>query len=319
MAKVLILSRYWDSELERIIHSLVGLNANLTMCLGELPKSNLHGLPQLHPFKNWSFTEALLLTPTLLRSSFQAVHFFFQKDEVPSPAHHFLAQFYKVLQKKMVVSQDPTSPAFAGSTNSVWARSALKTKFASCENLEDQVSQELKLFVKKMRPFALIPDSVEKFYQDAQILSPHLRSNSSKLKFLFLKSPQSSTALPNISYVPQNEIELQYLFSKSQAALLAFSELGSAQLQAYKSMMIFFKIPLVISPWQKEKVPGLVRDLETGWVLETGLMQFLSLLMENPTLQIDFQAGFEENQSQRDFDLQTNRLSRLYEDLIPGA
>ena len=284
------------------------------------------------PFQKWSAIEASRLVPKMLSWNPDIVHFFFtHEEERPRAAHWILSAVVSSLPGKTLAAsyfaegsvRSFTDRAFLRmfDMNTFGTRSQLmrikrqkslapKTVAEVLPPLEDYVLKtdqsirpNLTKLIRTLGPYVLIPEAPPANF-DEILLAHH------GFETLVLGENQRRRT-KTYSTGSLNPNERDFVFKNASALILAECDLSVLELRRYHEISEKTGLPLVVTSYQNEILPGLCRNCRSGWVLERGLTGLEKVLEENPGLKLNVEYSAYSGHELMDNTL--NELLRLYQ------
>lgn len=344
MAKIALIVKHIGPQVLSMAKSLAAQRNDvyfITSSKAKMPEQI--PFPVLTPFRNWSFSEALILFPRLLSSMPDVMHFIFSEpSEQPTRADWLLSRLIQPIPRKAVTASFFYSPKEVSSLrlreflkachavtwgSHIHLLQAKRSRSVPNRSLVEVIppvmdrpdaaktppNPDLKRLVAALGNFILVPGGPEEFFQRADKSEMFF---DQKINFLFMSERRSvRNRYPDCYYLnSQSPEDLLYALENARAVLLAFNDHSVIELQNYFQWSRWSKTPLIIRPEQNSVFPGLVLDQKTGWILESGERSLRSLIRRNPELRLPQKP--DENPSFQLMDTATNQLNRLFASAI---
>lgn len=288
--------------------------------------------PILSPFKTWSLLEGMKFVPRLLRLNPDIVHFFFAEAEHrPRPAQWVISSFAAGLPQRTLAASyfvdgslrtlrdrafmrlfdvntfGTRSQLMRLKRKRILPRNAIAEVLPPLENESlpegRQVRGEFERLLQTLGSYVLVPDPVP----------PALPVDL--LKEQGFEVLALSDLFRNRSHFfstgPLSGAERELAFHHARALILADSDLSVLELRRYHELCARTQLPVIVTPYQNELLPGLCRHGKSGWVLDQGLTSLGRLLDEHRELSLPRDYGGYSGHELTDNTL--NELLRLYQ------
>lgn len=286
----------------------------------------------LTPFRKWSLIEGARLVPRLIQWNPDIFHFFYaNENHHPRAAQWVIATFVAGLPHKTLAAS-----FFAeGNVRTYRDRAFLKlfdvNTFGTRTQLmrlkrkgllpadaiaevlppieapevgeQTRVRPEVVKLIETLDRFVLVPERAPKTLDPGLFRERGLEVLALSERF----RPRSW----HYSTGPLNAAELNFVFGKARALLAADCDLSVLELRRYKELCERNQLPVVVTAYQNELLPGLCWNGQSGWVLDQGLAGLEAILDEFPdfALRRDY-GGFSGLEL---VDNTMNELLRLYQ------
>lgn len=288
--------------------------------------------PILTPFKTWSFLEGLKVLPRIASWNPDILHCFYtHEDHHPRPAQWILSAFAASLPNKTLAA----SYFVDGAIRPFRDRAFLKLFDVNTFGTRTQL---MRMKRQKMLPSHAIVDVLPPIESEMLFESSRIRPEVEKLvatlgRFVLMPDPPPKPL--NTKLLAQRGFEVlvlserfrprswhystgtlttaerDYVFSKATALLLAECDLSVLELRRFHEMCERNQLPVIVTAYQNELLPGLCWNGKSGWVLDQGLAGLSRVLDENPELQLS--KSFTGVSGQELMDNALNELLRLYQ------
>lgn len=283
------------------------------------------------PFQTWSLREGFKLVPRVLSWNPDIIHFLFtHRRHHPRPAQWVLSSVFASLPQKTLAAsffvdgslRTITDRAFLRlfdlntfgtrtqlmrmKRKKVLPKSAIADVLPPIEGNQfvrpSQIRPELEQLIQSLGRFVLLPDPPPS-HLDIRLL------NQKGLEVLVL-SDRFRKKTDFFSTGPLSGSERDFVFSRAAGLIAAECDLSVLELQRYREICERHQIPIVVTPYQNELLPGLCWHGKSGWILDKGLGGLELLLAQHPHLLLA--KGYHSLTGQELVDTTLNELVRLY-------
>lgn len=286
----------------------------------------------LTPFRKWSLMEGARLIPRLIQWNPDVFHFFYASEEQhPRAAQWVIATFAAGLPQKTLAA------SFFSDDNVRTYRDRAFLRLFDVNTFGTR-TQLMRLKRKGLLPHDAIAEVLPPI--EAPDLARHARVRPEVEKLVatldrFVLIPENAPRALTPGFFRErgfevlvlserfrprswfyttgalNAAELHFVFAHARALMTADCDLSVLELRRYKELCERNQLPIIVTAYQNELLPGLCWDGQSGWVLDQGLAGLEKILEEHPgfALRRDY-GGFSGLEL---VDNTMNELLRLYQ------
>lgn len=335
MARIALVTDRINEAVETLALGLHQQRQEILLITGQdqsdlIPAQLRNAITVITPFKTWSIAEVARSLQPLTSFQPDIWHFVFSAPESrPTRAHWALAAFVKALPRKVLIASLLHEKLWEGRIGRThlhlfdaitfttrmqlmkMKREGAIPKHALAEvllpvpteksTLRKPVRPEVLELRDHLKPYILIFGPATEPLETISRLVPETR-------FLFL-GPRVHR-YESLHFAPDvNSEELEVLAAGAAGILTAFGDFSVEELRVFWSLAERHRLPLIVSPDQAERAPGICIEAKTGWVLYQAHKGFRELLLENPNLVLKREASVVRHEFA---DYSLNQLVRLY-------
>lgn len=246
----------------------------------------------LTPFRKWSLLEGARLIPRLIQWNPDVVHFFYADEKHhPRAAQWVVATFMAGLPHKTLAASFFSD----GNVRTVRDRAFLKLFDVNTFGTRTQL---MRLKRRGILPSQAIAEVLPPIEAPELVVETRVRPEIEKLvttlgKYVLVPEKPPATLPPHFFRDRGYEVltlsekfrprawfystgslsgaELNFVFARARILLMADSDLSVLELRRYKELCERNQLPMIVTAYQNELLPGLCWNAKSGWVLDHGL------------------------------------------------